>query len=74
MYQYLVKKQRIFITADKLPDLIESKSGLKNNARKQKILMKHQRIQNKLLTKEGPDGLFTAGDYEIVKGGKSINF
>ena len=28
----------------------------------------------RLLTKEGPDGLFTAGDYEIVKGGKFDKF
>ena len=63
-------KKAANITADKLPDLIESKSGLKNNARKFLEFSETPEGYRRLLTKEGPDGLFTAGDYEIVKGGK----
>ena len=67
-------KKAADITADKLPDLIESKSGLKNNARKLLQFNETPEGYRRLLTKEGPDGLFTAGDYEIVKGGKFDKF
>ena len=67
-------KKATDITADKLPDLIESKSGLKNNARKLLQFNETPEGYRRLLTKEGPDGLFTAGDYEIVKGGKFDKF
>ena len=63
-------KKAANITAEKLPDLIEAKSGLKNNARKALEFVETKEGYRRLLTKEGPDGLFTAGDYEIVKGGE----
>ena len=63
-------KKAANITADKLPNLIEAKSGLKNNAREALEFAETKEGYRKLLTKEGPDGLFTAGDYEIVSGGK----
>ena len=63
-------KKAANITADKLPDLIETKSGLKNNARKLLEFSETPEGYRRLLTKEGPDGLFTPGDYKIVEGGK----
>ena len=62
------------ITADKLPDLIEAKSGLRNNARKLLKFDETKEGYRRLLTKEGPDGLFTAGDYEIIEGGEFDKF
>ena len=58
------------IAADKLPDLIETKSGLKNNARKLLEFTETKDGYRRLKTAEGPDGLFTAADYEIIKGGE----
>ena len=58
------------ITANKLPDLIETKSGLKNNARKLLEFTETKDGFRRLKTAEGPDGLFTAGDYEIINGGE----
>ena len=63
-------KKAANITAEKLPDLIESKSGLKNNARKLLEFSETEEGFRRLKTAEGPDGLFTAGDYEIVPGGE----
>lgn len=58
------------IKAADLPDIIEAKSGLKNNARKLLQFTETEDGFRRLKTAEGPDGLFTAGDYEIIKGGE----
>jgi hypothetical protein len=58
------------IKATNLPDIIEAKSGLKNNARKLLEFTETKDGYRRLKTAEGPDGLFTAADYEIVKGGE----
>ena len=58
------------IKATDLPDIIEAKSGLKNNARKLLEFTETKDGYRRLKTAEGPDGLFTAADYEIVKGGE----
>jgi len=58
------------IKATDLPDIIEAKSGLKNNARKLLEFTETKDGFRRLKTAEGPDGLFTPGDYEIIKGGE----
>ena len=63
-------KKAANIKPGQLSDLIEAKSGLKNNARKALEFAETPEGYRRLLTREGPDGLFTASDYEIVKGGE----
>jgi hypothetical protein len=67
-------KKAANIKPDQLPNLIETKSGLKNTARKALEFAETKDGYRRLLTKEGPDGLFTPSDYEIVKGGKLDRF
>jgi len=67
-------KKAANIKPENLPGLIESKSGLKNNARKLLEFKETEDGFRKLINKEGPDGLFIKDDYEIIKGGKLDQF
>jgi len=67
-------KKAANIKPENLPGLIESKSGLKNNARKLLEFKETKDGFRKLINKEGPDGLFIKDDYEIIKGGKLDQF
>ena len=61
------------IKPENLPDMIEAKSGLKNTARKFLKFDESKEGFRKLISREGPDGLFTTKDYEVVTGGKMDN-
>jgi len=61
------------IKPENLPDMIEAKSGLKNTARKFLKFDESKDGFRKLISREGPDGLFTTKDYEVVAGGKMDN-
>jgi len=56
-----------------LSDLIEKKSGIVNTARKT-LKFDDSSGFRKLITEEGPDGLFRVDDYQITKGGKMDTF
>ena len=72
--QPLPGKKAESLTITNLPEMIDKKSGIKNTARN---LLKFEDTSDgfrKLITQEGPDGLFRPDDYEIVKGGKMDKF
>jgi hypothetical protein len=56
-----------------LSDLIEKKSGIVNTARKT-LKFDDSSGFRKLITEEGPDGLFKVDDYKITAGGKMDTF
>ena len=56
-----------------LSDLIEKKSGIVNTARKT-LKFDDSSGFRKLITEEGPDGLFRVDDYQITAGGKMDTF
>ena len=67
-------KKSIDITPKNLSDLIEKESGIVNNAKK---ILKFEDTPDgfrKLVSREGPDGLFRPDDYKITEGGKMDKF
>ena len=67
-------KKSIGIKPENLSDLIEKKSGIVNTARK---ILKFEDTPEgfrKLISREGPDGLFKPDDYQITVGGKMDKF
>ncbi len=61
------------IKVENLSDLIEKKSGIVNTARKT-LKFDDTSGFRKLITEEGPDGLFRVDDYKITAGGKMDTF
>ena len=67
-------KKSIDVTPKNLSNLIEKESGIVNTAKK---ILKFEDTPDgfrKLISKEGPDGLFRPDDYKITEGGKMDKF
>ena len=67
-------KKSIDVTPKNLSNLIEKESGNVNTAKK---ILKFEDTPDgfrKLISKEGPDGLFRPDDYKITEGGKMDKF
>ena len=58
-----------------LPEMVEKKTGIENTARKLLKFDEKTKVGfRRLITEEGPDGLFRFDDYKIVNGGKMDKF